>query len=44
MESQVDVITMGMNKAEESIGDIEEKIMKNNEAVKKRETKVTIMK
>ena len=35
MESQVDVITMGMNKAEESIGDIEEKIMKNNEAVKR---------
>ena len=35
MESQVDVITMGMNKAEERIGDIEDKIMENNEAKKK---------
>ena len=36
----MDAITMRMDEAEEQIGDIEDKIMGNNEVEKKREIKV----
>ena len=40
MQNQLDVMTMRMSKAEEQISDIEDKIMENNEAEKKRERKL----
>ena len=40
MQTQMDTITARMDEAEEQISDTEDKIMENNEAKKKRETKV----
>jgi len=41
MQNQLDIITMRMKEAEERIGDIEDKIMENNEVEKKRERKLS---
>ena len=39
MQSQIDAMMARMDEAEQQISDIEDKIMENNEADKKRETK-----
>ena len=40
MQNQLDTVTMRIEEAEERIGDIEDKILENNEAEKKRERKL----
>ena len=39
MQSHMDAIAARMDEAEQQISDIEDKLMQNNEAEKKRETK-----